>query len=154
VGLERGPLSLVSTTEELLERKRSGSCLEIREYGPWGSVTLTTWHPLSAKVGTKFGDKRRSIGRYNSLADSGHGVFFLPVTNPRNIAVLCKLIPGQSTNSPPRRNLKVHMILPLVLILIQKHPVHILIMRHFNFIIPLSSPRRTLSLRSSDSDDV
>jgi hypothetical protein len=33
VGLERGPLSLVSTIEELLERKRSGSGLEIREYG-------------------------------------------------------------------------------------------------------------------------
>jgi hypothetical protein len=28
VGLERGPLSLVSTTEELLGRKSSGSCLE------------------------------------------------------------------------------------------------------------------------------
>jgi hypothetical protein len=28
VGLERGPLSLVSTIEELLERKRSGSGLE------------------------------------------------------------------------------------------------------------------------------
>jgi hypothetical protein len=33
VGLERGPLSLVSTTEELLEIKSSGSCLENREYG-------------------------------------------------------------------------------------------------------------------------
>jgi hypothetical protein len=33
VGLERGPLSLVSTTEELLGRKSSGSGLEIREYG-------------------------------------------------------------------------------------------------------------------------
>jgi hypothetical protein len=32
VGLERGPLSLVSTAEELLGRKRSGSCLENREY--------------------------------------------------------------------------------------------------------------------------
>jgi hypothetical protein len=28
VGLERGPLSLVSTTEGLLGRKSSGSCLE------------------------------------------------------------------------------------------------------------------------------
>jgi hypothetical protein len=28
VGLERGPLSLMSTTEELLERTRSGSGLE------------------------------------------------------------------------------------------------------------------------------
>jgi hypothetical protein len=33
VGLERGPLSLVSTIEELLGRKISGSGLEIREYG-------------------------------------------------------------------------------------------------------------------------
>jgi hypothetical protein len=32
VGLERGPLSLVSTTEGLLERKISGSGLENREY--------------------------------------------------------------------------------------------------------------------------
>jgi hypothetical protein len=34
VGLEWGPLSLVSTIEELLEIKSSGSGLEIREYGP------------------------------------------------------------------------------------------------------------------------
>jgi hypothetical protein len=33
VGLERGPLSLVSTTGELLGRKSSGFGLEIREYG-------------------------------------------------------------------------------------------------------------------------
>jgi hypothetical protein len=33
VGLERGPLSLVSTTEELLETKSSGSSLENRDYG-------------------------------------------------------------------------------------------------------------------------
>jgi hypothetical protein len=33
VGLERGPLSLVSTTEELLGRKTSDSGHEIREYG-------------------------------------------------------------------------------------------------------------------------
>jgi hypothetical protein len=33
VVLERGPLSLVSTIEELLGRKSSGSGLERREYG-------------------------------------------------------------------------------------------------------------------------
>jgi hypothetical protein len=33
VGLERGPLSLVSTIEELLGRNNSGSGLETREYG-------------------------------------------------------------------------------------------------------------------------
>jgi hypothetical protein len=45
VGLERGPLSLVSTTEGLLERKVSAPCLESREYGRgdtsrWPRVTL------------------------------------------------------------------------------------------------------------------
>jgi hypothetical protein len=33
VGLERGPLSLVSTIEVQLERKSSGSGLDTREYG-------------------------------------------------------------------------------------------------------------------------
>jgi hypothetical protein len=35
VGLKRGPLSLVSTVEELLLRKSSGSGLESRDYGRW-----------------------------------------------------------------------------------------------------------------------
>jgi hypothetical protein len=51
VGLERGPFSLVSTTEELLERKSSGSGLENREYG-----------------------RRDPSRRYSSLADSSHGI--------------------------------------------------------------------------------
>jgi hypothetical protein len=36
--LERGPLSLVSTTEEMLGRKSSGSGLENREYGSGNSL--------------------------------------------------------------------------------------------------------------------
>jgi hypothetical protein len=64
VGMERGPLSLVSTTEELLGRKSSGSGLGNRDYGHRGSAALTTGHrgsaalttghPISAKVCTNF----------------------------------------------------------------------------------------------------
>jgi hypothetical protein len=54
VDLERGPLSLVSTTEELLNRESSGSCLENREYGRrdssrWARDTLylqKSWQSL------------------------------------------------------------------------------------------------------------
>jgi hypothetical protein len=45
VSLERGPLRLVSTIKELLERKSSCSGLEIRDYGRRGSAALTTLHP-------------------------------------------------------------------------------------------------------------
>jgi hypothetical protein len=58
VGLEQGPLSLVSTTEELIARKSSSSGLENREYGRRDPMRWPCDTPLSAKVGTNFADKR------------------------------------------------------------------------------------------------
>jgi hypothetical protein len=63
VGLERGPLILVSTIEEILERKSSGSGLENGEYGRRDPSLGPYGIPLSAKVGTNFADKRWSLGR-------------------------------------------------------------------------------------------
>jgi hypothetical protein len=72
VGLERGPHSLVRTIEELLERKSSGSGLEIREYGcrdpsrwPRGTLypqTLALTSPTSGDAKC-----RKITSRYPSL---------------------------------------------------------------------------------------
>jgi hypothetical protein len=52
--LERGPISLVmSTIEELLERKSSSSGLESREYGRKDPSRWPHGTPLSAKGGCR-----------------------------------------------------------------------------------------------------
>jgi hypothetical protein len=69
VRVERDPLSLVSTTEELLGRKSRDPGLENREYG---RRNLSRW-PRD----TLYSQKKlplTSLDRYSSLADSGHGI--------------------------------------------------------------------------------
>jgi hypothetical protein len=69
VGLERGPLNLVSTTEELLGRSSSGSGLESRECGR-RDPSHRPCDTLSSKVGTKFADNRRSLGIVRTRAQA------------------------------------------------------------------------------------
>jgi hypothetical protein len=78
VGLERGPLSLVITTEELLERKSSDYSLESREYSRrdpshWPRGTL---HPQKlALTSTSCGS---SVGIVRLQTQATEFSFFLP----------------------------------------------------------------------------
>jgi hypothetical protein len=78
VSLERGPLILVGTTEELLGRKCSCSGLENLDYGCRDSPGRPRDIPLFANVGTNFADKR-SLSRYSSLSDYSHGVVIIVI---------------------------------------------------------------------------
>jgi hypothetical protein len=72
----------VSTIEELLERKSSGSGLGNRENGRRGSAALITRHPLFAKVDTTPIIGSRSVRIVRSRAEATEFVL------PREIGLL------------------------------------------------------------------
>jgi hypothetical protein len=71
VGLERGPLSLVSKIEELLERKYSGSGVETREYGRGDSLRWPrgTLYPQKLAL-TSLRSGGRSVGIVRSQTEA------------------------------------------------------------------------------------
>jgi hypothetical protein len=78
VGLERGPLSLVTTIEELLGRKSSGFGLENLNYGRKGSAAMTTRHPSFHKNWlTSLTRGGRSAGIVLSQTQTTEFVFFI-----------------------------------------------------------------------------
>jgi hypothetical protein len=77
VGLERGPLSRVSTSEELLERNSSGFGLENSEYGRKDPSRWTsgTFHPQKLAL-TSPTSGGRSVGIVRSRTQATEIVFF------------------------------------------------------------------------------
>jgi hypothetical protein len=69
VGLKRGPLRLVSITEEILEWKSSGFGCRKPKLMAVGIRCADLAKSSIRKAGTNFADMLRSLGRYSSLAD-------------------------------------------------------------------------------------
>jgi hypothetical protein len=99
-GLERGPLGLLSITEELLGRNSRGSDMENREYG--------RGDPLSWPRDTLCPQKlalTSPLGRYSSLADSSNGLFYVNETTrkPRTENSRCKSLLWDALSRPWRK---------------------------------------------------
>jgi hypothetical protein len=89
LGLERGPLSLVGTTEKLLERKSSGSCLEIGEYShgdPLRWPRRTLYPQKRALTSPTSGCRSLGIVRSRTKATE---LFIFEISFPPNFLFVC-----------------------------------------------------------------
>jgi hypothetical protein len=77
VGMERGPLSFVSTINGLRERRSSGSGLENLDYGSRGSATPTTRHPSIRKSWHYLRRQTAVSPSVELLVNSGHRFRYL-----------------------------------------------------------------------------
>jgi hypothetical protein len=85
VGLARGPLSLVNTTEKLLGRKSSGSGLDAREYGhrdpshwPRGTLypqKLALTSPISGGLSIGIVRSQTQATEFSSVSDKYFVIF-------------------------------------------------------------------------------
>jgi hypothetical protein len=69
VGLERGPLSLVNTIEELLLKKSIGTDQKIDNTAAGDPPRRLSDTPYPQKGGINFSHKQRSLGRYSLFVD-------------------------------------------------------------------------------------
>jgi hypothetical protein len=66
---------------------------ERREYERRDPPRLPRGTLCPQRVGTNFADKRRSVGWYSSLAESGHGVFLLLYRSTETYFRRCDVVP-------------------------------------------------------------
>jgi hypothetical protein len=127
VGLERGPLSLVSTIDDLLGRKSSGSGLESREYGRRGRhaahVAPSISKKLTLALPTSGGG---SVGIVRSRTQATPFSSYFQHLHNLTAYVVCKewvrihtaptLRPTISTTSPylPKAHINVIVLIPSV----------------------------------------
>jgi hypothetical protein len=88
VGLERGPLSLVITTEELLEKKSYRFCPENRDYGCRGTATALYPQKLALTSPTSCDSSAtmiRSRTKATEFVLFGTSVFNLPIAQSKHL---------------------------------------------------------------------